>query len=106
MRKGVAFLFRYKEVSKIANERYLAAVAAVEDPTLPLRAIDRLTQRQEVAPGRGLKAFNLLAKEDCALFEAFLSGEHCIRGFTNSDSGFALFRTLDIGGGWDHDLRR
>ena len=85
MRKGVAFLFRYREVSKTANERYLAALAAVEDPTLPLRAIDHLTQRKEVAPGRGLKAFNPLAKEDCEMFEAFLSGEHCIRGFTNSD---------------------
>ena len=33
MRKGVAYLFRYREVSLQANGRYLDALAVVDDPT-------------------------------------------------------------------------
>jgi hypothetical protein len=33
MRKGVAYLFRYREVSLQSNSRYLDALAAVDDPT-------------------------------------------------------------------------
>ena len=33
MRKGVAYLFRYQEVSWQANYRYLDALAVVDDPT-------------------------------------------------------------------------
>ena len=47
--------------------------------------IDHATKPEEMAPGRGVKAFSLLAREDCELFEAVLAGEHCLRGSTNSD---------------------
>ena len=33
LRKGVAYLFRYREVSLQANARYLDALAVVDDPT-------------------------------------------------------------------------
>src|SRR5690606_6066134 len=33
MRKGVANVFRYRDVSLMANRRYLDALAAVDDPT-------------------------------------------------------------------------
>ena len=32
MRKGVAYLFRYREVSLAANSRYLAALEEVDNP--------------------------------------------------------------------------
>jgi hypothetical protein len=68
MRKGVGFLFRYREVSKTANERYLAALAGVEDPTLSLRAIDHLTRRKEVAAmSRGSLKLSVAAQVDTTL---------------------------------------
>src|SRR3954447_12932725 len=42
MRKGVAYLFRYREVSLQANSRYLDALAPVDDPTEAKRALDRV----------------------------------------------------------------
>jgi hypothetical protein len=36
MRKDVAWLFRYLEVSLMANSRYLDALAVVDDPTTVL----------------------------------------------------------------------
>ena len=42
MRKGVAYLLRYRDVSLAAN-RYLAALAQVDNPTDAIRILDRVT---------------------------------------------------------------
>ena|SRR2546428_8985378 len=42
MRKGVAYLFRYREVSWAANGRYLDALAEVDDPTDAIQTLDRI----------------------------------------------------------------
>jgi hypothetical protein len=83
MRKGVANLFRYRDVSLAANRRYLEALAAVDDPTPAIRDLGRITQRRRTSAGQSVRAFNPLAREDRQLFEALSSGEHHIRGFTN-----------------------
>jgi hypothetical protein len=85
MRKGVAYLFRYRDVSLAANSRYLAALAEVDDPTDAIRTLDRITTRKQLAPKRTVKAFNPVAREDHQLFQVLMSGEHCIRGFSNPD---------------------
>jgi hypothetical protein len=85
MRKGVAYLFRYREVSLLANCRYLNALAEVENPTEAVRTLDRITSRKQVAPKRTVKAFNPLAREDSRLFRALLDGEHTVQGFSNLD---------------------
>jgi hypothetical protein len=54
LRKGVAWLFRYREVSLKANSRYLDALAVVDDPTDAKRDLDRITTRKKDAAGRGL----------------------------------------------------
>jgi len=61
MRKGVAYLFRYREVSLQSNARYLDALAAVEDPTNAKRALQRVTTPKKDAAGRRCAGFNPLA---------------------------------------------
>ena len=85
MRKGVAYLFRYREVSLAANGRYLLALAAVDDPTDAIRTLDRITTRKLIAPNRAAKAFNPVARDEIQIFRALLAGEHTIRGFANPD---------------------
>jgi hypothetical protein len=85
MRKGVAYLFRYQEVSRQANDRYLEALAVVDDPTPAIRQLDDITTRKETRSGRGVRAFNPLSRNDIQLFKAMMAGEHFIRGLTNSD---------------------
>ncbi len=85
MRKGVAYLFRYREVSLQANTRYLDALAAVDDPTNAKRALDRVTTPKKDAAGRRCAGFNPLARHDAELFQTLMAGEHCLRGFTNCD---------------------
>ena len=85
MRKGVAYLFRYRDVSLAANSRYLAALAEVDNPTDAIRTLDRITTRKQLAPKRSAKAFNPLARDETQIFRALLDGQHMIRGFSNPD---------------------
>ena len=96
MRKGVAWLFRYREVSLMANSRYLDALAVVDDPTNAKRDLDRITTRKRDAAGRGCTGFNPLAHLDNELFQAVMDGEHCVRGFTNRDIRTRLQSTLHL----------
>jgi hypothetical protein len=88
LRKGVAYLFRYREVSLQANARYLDALAAV-DPTKGKQALQRLTTTKRDAAGRPSSpwgpGFNPMAQLDADLFKSLLDGEHSLRGFTNRD---------------------
>ena len=85
MRKGVAYLFRYQEVSQQANYRYLEALAVVDDPTLAIHQLDEITTRKKTAAGRGVRAFNPLSRDDILLFKAMMAGQHHIRGLSNAD---------------------
>jgi hypothetical protein len=85
LRKGVAYLFRYREICLQCNSRYLAALAHVEDPTLALGDVDAITVGKTPAAGRPVKAFNPIARVDSQLFGALLTGDHILHGFTNGD---------------------
>ena len=85
LRKGVAYLFRYREISLQANTRYLDALAAVDDPTPGTQALQRLTTTKKDAAGRSCPGFNPLAQHDATLFKSLMAGEHCLHGFANRD---------------------
>jgi hypothetical protein len=83
MRKGVHYLFRYRDVSMSANARYLDALSVVSDTTAKVRELDQITRRKRTRSGRSATAFNPVCRQDIQLFEAVMDGNHCIRGFTN-----------------------
>jgi hypothetical protein len=79
MRRGVAYLFRYRDFSRQANDRYLEALAVVDDPTSAIQQLDDITTRKKTASGGGVRAFNPLSRKDIQLFKAMMSGEESIR---------------------------
>jgi hypothetical protein len=89
--KGVAFLPRYAAVAAAANQRYLEALAVVDDPAPAHRALDRLAQPVRDPQGRASRAFNPAAPTDLALFTAVVRGEHLLPGFRNRDVRTHLF---------------
>ena len=99
MRKGVAYLFRYREVSQQANNRYLETLAVVDDPTPAIRQLDDITTRKKTLSGRGVRAFNPFSREDIQLFKAMMAGEHHIRGLSNADIRMCLQGSIHL-----HDL--
>src|SRR5258708_5277119 len=76
MRKGIAFLFRYQQVSAQSNARYLDALACVDDPTPAIRELDAITRAATTPNGRTARPFNPLSREDRTLFEVLLAGEY------------------------------
>jgi hypothetical protein len=84
MNKGVGNFYRYRQVAAAANQRYLAALAAVADPAPVYRQVERLAQ-PKTAARRSYAAFNPARRRDVHLFEAVLRGEHLLHGFRNAD---------------------
>ena len=82
MAKGVSNLYRYREVSRSANHRYLDALAPVEDPRRARKELHSLA-RSARKNGRSYRGFNPALDEDVRLFAAVMRGEHMISGFCN-----------------------
>jgi hypothetical protein len=84
LRKGVADLHRRAAVSQRANERYLDALAAVEDTTPLHQLFDQVAHRVRYR-GRSLRALRIGDAHDIALLQAISRGEFATAGFRNRD---------------------
>lgn len=90
MRKGVGNLHHYQSHALACNQRYLEALAAVDDPTPSYDALHALTERQRQR-GRSYAGFNPARQEETRLFAAVLAGDHIAQGFRNHDIRAALY---------------
>jgi hypothetical protein len=90
MRKGVADLHRRAEVSQATNDRYLQALASVEDTTSLGELAARLC-RPIHYQGRRVRAINPYASDDAALLAAISRGEFTLNGLRNRDIRALLF---------------
>jgi hypothetical protein len=90
MTKGVANLYRYAQVSQAANARYLEALSVVDDLGVGQSELDRLCA-PVAYQGRKRRALQPLGRDDQALFQAALRGEHAVRGFRNGELAEQLF---------------
>jgi hypothetical protein len=84
LRKGVAWLWRYAEVSLAANRGYLEAMTPVDDPAPVRHLLDRACQPVSWKKRRR-RALQPLSPHDQALFLAALRGEHHLHGLRNQD---------------------
>jgi hypothetical protein len=83
LRGGVADLHRRAEISRRAAERYLDALAGVDEQTTLQELIARLGQPRHWK-GRRVRALRPLG-EDGALLETIRRGEFTLNGFRNRD---------------------
>jgi len=88
--KGVAWLWRYAEVSRAANGRYLEALAVVDDDSQARRLLDAATRPAKLH-GRRQRALQPLSPAEQQLFLAVLRGEHRLQGFRNQDIARQLY---------------
>lgn len=84
LRKNIYSLRDLRTVMHAANERYLAFIAAIDNPNAGLKAIDKMSQPARQG-GRSYRGFNLLLRTDYELFLALARGEWCISGFRATD---------------------
>ncbi len=92
MRRGIADLHRRAEVSQKANERYLDALASVDESATVAELVEGLT-RPVNWNGQRVRALRPLDAQDSALLEAVGRGEFVINGLRNRDLQRLLFDT-------------
>jgi hypothetical protein len=93
LRKGVADLHRRTQVSQAANERYLEALAAVENKQTLATTAKELCQPTKWK-GRRVRALNPLSPADGQLLTAVNRGEFAVQGFRNRDLRSLLFGSV------------
>jgi hypothetical protein len=74
MNKGLINMYRYREIALAANEHYLNALSAVENPVPVYRHVEKITE-PVVKTGRSYSGFNPASGLDVKLLEAVLDGE-------------------------------
>jgi hypothetical protein len=84
MRKGIADLHRRAEVSQNANERYLNALAAVDDSTTIREPVGRV-EKPVTWNGKRVRALQPVDSQDRLLLEVISRGEFTINGLRNKD---------------------
>ena len=92
MRRGLADLHRRAEVSQQINERYLNALASVDDSTR-LQEILAPLERPQSWKGRQARALHPFCAEDGRLLEIISGGEFMIGGLSNRAVRERLFST-------------
>jgi hypothetical protein len=90
MRRGIADLHRRAEVSQKANERYLDALASVDESATVAELTAALTQPVRWN-GKRVRALRPLEAGDSALLEAVGRGEFVLNGLRNRDLQGLLF---------------
>lgn len=90
MRRGLADLHRRGEVSQKVNERYLDALASVDDGAR-LHEILGPIERRKQWKGQPVRALHPFSVDDGALLEIVSRGEFMIRGLSNRDVRERLF---------------
>jgi hypothetical protein len=93
LRKGVADVHRRAEISQAANERYVEALATVEDGRTLAELAEAVCQ-PAMWQGKRARALNPLSAADGRLLEAVNRGEFAINGFRNRDLRGLLFPKL------------
>ena len=83
-------MFRYAQIARAANDRYLEALAAVEPPPREAKVMQRLARPVRRAR-RSFRGFNPALEEDVEVFVALLRGEHAIDGIRNENLRRHLF---------------
>jgi hypothetical protein len=92
MRKGIADLHRRAEVSQKANERYLDALASVDDSTTLGELVGRV-EKPVTRNGKRVRALHPLEDQDRRLLEIISRGEFTINGLRNKDLQPLLYPT-------------
>jgi hypothetical protein len=84
LRRGIADLHRRAEVGRRATERYLDALASVDQDTTLLEVLRRLGQPQ-YWQGRRVRALSPFAPDDRQLVQIISRGEFTLNGLRNRD---------------------
>jgi hypothetical protein len=83
LKKSIYSLHDLRQLAVAANRRYLEFLSGLEDPSVAIEAVRRVSENVE-HEGRSYRGFNFFSDQDVRLFEIILRGEHTIQGLRNA----------------------
>lgn len=95
MGKSISNLYRYAEVSKATNMRYINALPLPVDKITPVKVIENISKTINVN-NRNISGFNILEKDTTKIFESIASGDFIINGITNKTLRSRIFKDDDF----------
>lgn len=90
MGKSISNLYRYAEISKAANRRFLDSLQNIIPAGSIEQEINGICGKKTVR-GKTVTGYNVWSKETMQLFETVSDGKYLIRGFTNKDIRSVLY---------------
>ena len=90
MGKSISNLYRYAEVSKACNQRFLDAMVDIVPVKSTLDEIGRVCSSKKVN-GKNVTGFNVWSPETIRLMETVCDGRYFINGFRNKDIRNIIF---------------
>ncbi len=95
MGKSIANLYRYAEVCKAINKRYIDALPIPSEKEIAIKKLEFISNSKEVN-NRKYTGFNLFKQRDNDLFNVLTSADLIINGFTNKILRQRLFKDEDF----------
>ena len=90
MGKSISYLYRYAEVAKACNQRFLDAMVDIVPVKSTLHEIDKICSAKKV-DGKALTGFNVWSPQVVRIMETICDGKYFLNGFRNKDIGFIIF---------------
>lgn len=94
MGKSIANLYRYAEVCKAINKRYIEALPIPSEKEIAIKKLEAISNPKEVN-NRKYSGFNLFKQSDNNLFNVLANADLIINGFTNKILRQRLFNKED-----------
>ena len=97
MGKSISNLYRYAEVAKACNQRFLDAMVDIVPVKSTLEEIDKICSKKKVN-GKTVTGFNVWSPETVLIMETICDGRYLINGFRNKDIRKIIFPDIkDLG---------
>lgn len=93
MGKSISNLYRYAEVSKACNQRFLDAIVDVVPVKSTLDEIGKICSGKKV-DGKAVTGFNVWSPEVVCMMETVCDGRYFVNGFRNKDIRKKLFPSI------------
>ena len=90
MGKSISNLYRYAEVSKSCNQRFLDAMVNIVPVKSTLDEIGKVCSGKKV-DGKKITGFNVWSPDVVRIMESICDGRYLINGFRNKDIGRSIF---------------
>ena len=93
MGKSISNLYRYAEVSRACNQRFLDAMIDIVPVKSTLDEIGKICEGKKVN-GKTVTGFNVWSPEVVTIMETICDGKYFVNGFRNKDIGKVIFPGL------------